>query len=176
MQHFLTLLRDERGAALAEALISLPIFVAVLGGTVALNSMYSAKLEAKSRARRVAWLQADSGECPEQTCSSGTCRAAEGTIRTEGLDGLLAVQDSRFKLRSFLGRVGTFLLGKSTRGVGHAEAALASTSSAGRTVQYGVVTLLCNTTTRYVESGGNILEHACATGLETAEFASEVCK
>ena len=73
--------RDEKGAALLEALVSLPVFIAALAGVVALNGMYSAKLEAKSRARRLAWLQADSGECPAQSCRSGECGQQEDQER-----------------------------------------------------------------------------------------------
>ena len=51
---FSQLLRDEEGTALVEALVSLPVFIAVLAGVVALNGVYSAKLEAKARARRLA--------------------------------------------------------------------------------------------------------------------------
>jgi hypothetical protein len=87
---FSRLLRSEEGTALVEALIGLPVFVAALAGVVALNGMYGAKLEAKSRARRMAWLQADSGECPVQSCSNGDCGRIEGEIRAGGLDELLA--------------------------------------------------------------------------------------
>jgi hypothetical protein len=170
------MLRDERGTALAEALISLPVFIAALAGVVALNGMYSAKLEAKSRARRFAWLQADSGECPTQSCRSGECGRIEGDIRAGGLDDVLTVQNSHFSLDSFLDNVGRYLLGKTTHGVGRAEALMPAMVGSGRTSQHGVTTLLCNTTTRVTNVGGGVLEHACRTGLGTTEYASEVCR
>lgn len=173
---FSPLLRDEEGTALVEALVSLPVFIAVLAGVVALNGMYSAKLEAKARARRLAWLQADSGECPAQSCRSGECGRIEGEIRSGGIDGALAVDDSQFSLQSFLGDVGRFFLGKATNGVGLAEAAMPAIVGSGRTSQHGVTTLLCNTTARPTDTGGSVLEHACRTGLRTTEYASEVCK
>jgi len=170
------LLRDERGAALVEALVSLPVFIAALAGVVALNGMYGAKLEAKSRARRLAWLQADSGECPAQSCRIGECGRIEGEIRAGGLDDLLTVRDGQFSLSSFFGDVGRYLLGKATNGVGLAVAATPMMVRSGRTSQHGVTTLLCNTTTRHTDTGGSVLEHACRTGLRTTEYASEVCR
>ncbi|MGB3052201.1 MAG: hypothetical protein WBB42_14450 [Polyangiales bacterium] len=170
------LLRDESGTALIEALISLPIFVAALATVVALNGMYGAKLEAKSRARRLAWLQADSGECPAQSCRSGDCGRIESEIRAGGLDDLLTVQDGRFSLDSFLGDIGRFLLGKATNGVGLAEALMPTTVGSEMGSQRGVTTLLCNTTSRHSEGGGNVLEHACRSGLQTTEYAREVCR
>ena len=176
MQRFPQILTNQRGAAFAEALISLPVFVAVLGGTVALNGMYAAKLEAKSRARRAAWLQADSGECPPSTCTSSECEVAAGKIRAGGLDRLPSIQRGRFALGSILTEVGSYLVGKATRGVGSAEASMPSTWKSRHTEQHGVTTLICNTTARHLQSGGSVLEHACATGLETTEYAREVCK
>lgn len=159
-----------------EALVCMPVFAAALAAMVALNGMYSAKLEAKARARRLAWLQADSGECPFQSCRSGECGRAEGTIRTGGLDDLLTVRDSRFSLDSFLGNVGRFLLGKATNGVGVAEARMPGLVAAHAGSQHGVTTLLCNTTTRQADDVGNVLDHACRAGLQTTEYASEVCR
>jgi hypothetical protein len=168
--------RDERGAALLEALLSLPVFIAALAGVVALSGMYGAKLEAKSRARRLAWLQADSGECPTQSCRIGECGRIEGEIRAGGLDDVLTVRDGHFSLGSFFSDVGHFLLGKATNGVGVAVAATPTMVGSGRTSQHGVTTLLCNTTARHTDTGGSVLEHACRTGLRTTEYASEVCR
>jgi len=170
------LFRDERGAALVEALVSLPVFIAALAAVVALNGMYGAKLEAKSLARRLAWLQADSGKCPAQSCRIGECGRIEGEIRAGGLDDVLAVRDEQFSLSSFLGDVGRYLLGKATNGVGLAVAATSTIVGSGRTSQHGVTTLLCNTTARHTDTGGSVLDHACRTGLRTTEYASEVCR
>ena len=168
--------KDEEGTAMVEALVALPVFAAALAVVVALNGMYSAKLEAKARARRLAWLQADSGECPVQSCRSGECGRLESEIRTGGLDDLLSVQDGGFSLDSFLGNVGRFLLGKATNGVGVAEARLPGLVPAGPGSQRGVTTLLCNTTRRHAGPSGNVLDHACRTGLESTEYAREVCR
>ena len=170
------LLSDEKGTAMVEALISLPVFVAALAAVVALNGMYGAKLEAKSQARRLAWLQADSGECPAQSCRTGDCGRIESEIRAGGLDDLLAVQDGRFSLDSFVGNLGRFFLGRATNGVGLAEARMPTTVRSDIGSQHGVTTLLCNTTSRDAEGGGNVLEHACRTGLGTTEYAREVCR
>jgi len=175
-QRLSALIRDEKGTAMAEALVALPVFVAALAGLVALSGMYSAKLEAKSRARRLAWLQADSGECPVQTCRTGECGRIEGDIRAGGLDDLFSVGDSHFSLASFLGNVGRYFLGKATNGVGLSEALIPTMAGSGRTSQSGVTTLLCNTTARSTGDGGNVLEQACRAGLRTMEYAREVCR
>lgn len=166
----------RQGAAILEALICLPVLLVALAGIVALNGAYSAKLEAKAGARRMAWLQADSGECPATSCANGDCGGIEHQIRSEGLDRLLDVSDSRFSLRSFLGNLGRFLLGKATKGVGSAEAASSPIFGRARTAQHGITTLVCNTTSRYTYGLGNVLEQACATGLGTTEYASAVCR
>jgi hypothetical protein len=176
IQSLSRLLRDDQGTALVEALISLPVFAATLAGVLAFNGMYTAKLEAKSRARRMAWLQADSGECPVQSCRSGACGSVEREIRAGGLDDVLAVQDGQFSLESFIDNAGSYLLGKATNGVGLAEALMPSVFSSRATSQHGVTTLLCNTTARDTDTGGNVLEHACRTGLRTTEYAREVCR
>lgn len=170
------LLKEENGTAMVEALVSLPVFAAALAAVVALNGMYSAKLEAKARARRLAWLQADSGECPAQSCRSGDCGRIEGEIRAGGLDELLTVRDSRFSLDSFLGNVGRFLFGKVTHGIGVAEARMPELVAAEVGFQHGLTTLLCNTTTRHAAESGNVLDHACRTGLQSTEYAREVCR
>jgi len=170
------LLLDDKGAALVEAVISLPVLAVVLAGVVALNGMYTAKLEAKSRARRLAWLQADSGECPAQSCRSGECGRFEGEIRAGGLDDVLAVESSQFSLRRLAGNLGAYLLGSVTNGVGLAEALIPVMVGSGASSQHGVITLLCNTTPRRTDAGGSVLEHACRTDLRTTEYASEVCK
>lgn len=161
---------------MAEALVSLPVFVAVLAGIVAFHGMYGAKLEAKSRARRLAWLQADSGDCPVQTCRSGDCGRIESEISAGGLDDLLTVRDGSFSLSTFLGDVGRYLLGRATHGVGLSEAMIPAMVGSGRTSQSGVTTLLCNTTARTADDGANVLDHACRTGLRTMEYASEICR
>lgn len=171
-----SLLRDQRGAAMAEALICLPVFVALLAGVLAFHGMYAAKLEAKSRARRLAWLQADSGQCPPASCQHADCGRIEGEVRTGGLDDALRVGDGAFSLDSFLGDVGRYLLGTVTHGVGAATAAMPSLWAPKMGLQHGVTTLLCNTTTRRAEDGADVLEHACSTGLGTTEYANEVCR
>jgi hypothetical protein len=105
-----------------------------------------------------------------QSCSNGDCGRIEGEIRAGGLDELLAVQDGRFSLGSFLDNVGSYLLGKATNGIGLAEALMPAMVGSGLTSQHGVTTLLCNTTSRHTD------EHACRTGLSTTEYASAVCR
>ncbi len=170
------IIQDQKGTAFAEALVSLPLFAAALIGVVALNSMYSAKLEAKARARRMAWLQADSGECPTQSCRSGECGRAQSAIRTGGLDDAVFARGGRFSVGSFLGDVAGYLVGRATNGVGLAEAPMPNGIGGGRTQQHGVTTLLCNTKPRKSDDVNNVLDHACSTELGSTEYASEVCR
>ncbi|MBT8470839.1 MAG: hypothetical protein KJN97_18990, partial [Deltaproteobacteria bacterium] len=123
-----------------------------------------------------AWLQADSGECPAQSCRSGECGRIEREIRAGGLDDLLTVADGSRSLGSFLGNLGRFFLGKATNGVGLASASMPTMMGPALGSQQGVTTLLCNTTARNTEDAGNVLEHACRTGLQTTEYAREVCR
>ncbi|MFZ1864130.1 MAG: hypothetical protein WAU39_07920 [Polyangiales bacterium] len=174
-QGLIELLRDEIGTALTEALISLPVFVALLGGTVALNSMYGAKLEAMARARRLAWLQADSGECRARSCTSTACQAAEAEIRSGDLADLDTVSRSGMSLGSFAIHVRDHLLGTYTDGVASAEARMPSTSSSPITVQRATTRVLCNATTRRTQQAQTILDQACSTSLGTTEYAREVC-
>ena len=167
---------DHEGAALVEALVSAPVLAVILAGVLAINAMYSAKLEAKSRSRRIAWLQADSGECPERPCLGGGCEAIEAKIASSGLDDLSSSRSGGLSLGSFFRDLGAFLVGRVTRGNGFAEAPIPKLFGAGRTSQRGVTTLLCNTTGRRTESGSSIVEHACSAGLGTSEYAREVCR
>lgn len=168
--------RDETGVAFAEALVTVPVLVALLGGTVALSSMYRAKLEAMARARRLAWLQADSGECPVRSCVSSACEAAETQIDSEGVSGLEAVGEGGMSLRSFVARARDYLVGTHTSGIASAEARLATTSRSATTVQRAEARILCNTTPKNTDEGRSILEEACATALGTTEYAREVCQ
>lgn len=170
-----TLLRDDSGAAFAEGLIVMPVLALILAGVLAMSATYSAKLEAKSRARRAAWLQADSGSCPARACTGEGCEAIAEDIRSSGLHRLPEVQSSGLSLRSFLGRIRDYFLGRVTRAVGTASARLPGLLRKARSEQQGVSTLLCNTTSRKVESGESVLQHACSTGLQAMEYAGDVC-
>jgi hypothetical protein len=169
------LLSDETGTAFAETLVALPVLGLILAGVLALNAAYGAKLEAKSRARRVAWLQADSGECPTRACNGGGCQAIESEMRARGLDALSSPRGGELSLSSFVGSVREFFLGRTTTGVGTARAPTPRLVGSGQTLQRGATTLLCNTTSRRTSSGESILDHACSTGLRLTEYAGEVC-
>lgn len=175
IQH-VSILRDESGAAFAEAIISLPVFIALLGGVVAVNGMYEAKMEAKSRARRLAWLQADSGLCPERSCRSPECSATEQAILSDGVGGLQRIADGPVALGSFLRRMRDYFVGTYTDGIATARAPMPATFHSSFTVQRGTTTLLCNTTGRHTHDGESILERACATDLRSTEYAREVCR
>jgi hypothetical protein len=176
MKNLTTLLSDETGTAFVETLVTIPVLALILTGTLAFNAMYSAKLEAKSRARRFAWLEADSGDCPVETCVGERCQAIETEIRAGGLDALHSARAGRFSLSSFVGNVGRFLLGSVTHSVGFAKAPMPPLLHSEQTSQRGKTTLLCNTTARRTESGSSILEYACSTDLHTTEYAREVCR
>jgi hypothetical protein len=170
------LLSDETGAAFVEALAAVPVLGLVLAGVLALNAMYGAKLESKARARRVAWLQSDSGKCLARSCAGGSCRAIEAEMRASGVDALDSTRDGRFSLTSFVGSVKEFFVGRTTTGVGTAHAPTPRSVSSGQTQKRGATILLCNTMARRTDSGDSILDHACSTGLSTTEYAREVCR
>ena len=136
--------------------------------------MYGAKLEAKSRARRMAWLQAESGQCPAQSCRDAECVHIAGEVRS-GVDELFSVENSRFSLRNLVGELGTYFLGKTTHGIGLAEEPTSKTVGSGTTTQRGVTALLCNTIPRAMNADAHPLEHACRTELRTLEYANEIC-
>lgn len=164
------------GAAFVEALVAAPVLALILAGVLALHAMYSAKLEAKARARRLAWVQADSGKCASRACSGAGCRGIEDEIRANAIERVQLVGSSGFSLRSFLGSLGGFLLGETTDGIGSATAPMPGLASSAQTVKQGVTRLLCNTTPRATGSSDSILEHACSTDLRMTEYAREVCE
>ena len=168
------LVSDETGTAFVETLVALPVLGLLLAGVLTLNAIYSAKLEAKARARRVAWLQSDSGECPTRACKGG-CQAIEAELRS-GVDALSYSRAGQFSLGSFVGSVRDFFVGRATTGVGTARASTPRLVSPGETSQRGATTLLCNTTPRQAGTEESILDHACSTSLSTTEYASEVCR
>ena len=167
---------DERGTAFAEGLVVLPFFAMALIGIVTLHNVYDAKIEAKARARRLAWLQADSGDCSVRACRSAECGGAEASIRAGGLDDALGASSSGLSLRTFLRDVGSYLLGKATVAVGIARAPRPSGLGGGSLEQRGIHVLLCNTLPRITPGGGNVLEEACSTGLGSVDYAREVCR
>ena len=165
----------REGTAVLEALVVLPVLAIVFAGALALNAMYSAKLEAKARARRSAWIQADSGDCRRYSCSSGECSGRESELHAEGLAALENTGAGRLSLRSFVEDVGRFLVGTVTHGYGAASAPLPPAFRSARTVHHGKTTLLCNTRPSQSGSGQPVFEHACAAGLRSTEYANEVC-
>jgi hypothetical protein len=170
------LLIDQRGAAFLEGVVVAPVLGILLAGVVALSAMYEAKLEAKSRARRMAWLQADSGDCPPQTCAGGSCEAISQELQSSALDPAMNLQRRGLSLRTLLGRTRDFFYGTATRGMGTATRHLPRVFGKERAQQHGATTMLCNTTGRRAESGESILDYACSAGLDTTEYAREVCR
>ncbi len=165
----------EEGSVLVETLVALPAVTAIFASVLALSAMYGAKLEAKALARRLAWLQADSGSCPATSCDSASCR--ELAHQVEGALAPTGGSPRRgLSFRSFLGDVRRFFIGGVTRGVGHVHARLPRGFASGTTSQSGVMPLLCNTTTRHATSGESILDHACRAGLDSTEYAGEICR
>lgn len=167
---------SQDGAALVEALVTIPVLAVVLAGILAFHAMYMAKLEAEARGRRVAWLQADSGDCPTETCMGGECRAMEMEIRREGLDDLQSTGTEAGSVSSFLGSLKDFFVGRVTHGIGHASAPMPGVVHAAPTSKRGVTTLLCNTRSPRDDSHSAALARACSSGLHSTEYAREVCR
>lgn len=163
------------GTAFVEALAVIPALGAILAGVVALHAMYDAKLDAKARATRLAWLQADSGQCPTTPCSTRACDAAVDELQREGLDRITSAEHGSHSLESFVGRVGRFFMGGVTRVKASVRIELPRPLSGGKSMQTSLAALPCNTTTRKTESGSSVLEHVCATELGRTEYAREIC-
>lgn len=167
--------RAHAGTALVESVIIVPVLGLILAGVLAVHGLYAAKIEAKARARRLAWLQADSGECPASSCSKPDCEATVREIRDRGVNALQTPGSGRFRLGSFLGELGGFFIGRATFGAATATARLPRLLRRGQTKLPARMTLICNTRARSNESGVSILEHACNTDLRTTEYAREIC-
>jgi len=72
---WLSLLRDTRGAAYAEAVIVLPVLITILWGNYLIMGAGSSKLEAMNEVRRVAWEAANTpSECEESSDPDGADR------------------------------------------------------------------------------------------------------
>ena len=168
--------KAKAGTALVESVIIIPILGLILAGIVAVHSLYATKIAAKASARRLAWLQADSGECPISSCTTSTCEATVREIRDGGIDALQTPNSGCFRLGSFLGKLQSFFNGRATSGVATAEARLPRLLRRRKTTLAGRTTLICNTTARNSESGVSILEHACNTDLRTTDYAREICR
>ncbi len=63
MQSRRSLIRHKTGAAYAEALLTLPVYLAIFAGVLLFHGLYTAKLQAKSKARRAVWQQAYAPDC-----------------------------------------------------------------------------------------------------------------
>ena len=153
-----------------------PVLAVILAGVVSLSSMYAAKLEAKARARRLAWLQADGGHCVPAACSTPSCVRSTSELRETAARLTSSPGTHGFSLRSLLGRIESYFLGSVTRAVASAGAPLPPFISGGRTIQRGAAALPCNATVRRTESGRSALDHACATRLADMEYAREICR
>lgn len=164
----------REGTAFVEAIVILPVLGTLLASVLAVSAIYSAKLDAKAFARRLAWLQADSGRCVEAGCAGGECDAVAGEVLASGVDALSSVRTAGFSLRSFVGDVGEFFVSTSTRSIGTATREL-PTAFGRRTHQTGVKALVCNTAPGSSGPSSSILDFVCKTDLKYSEYAGEIC-
>lgn len=162
------------GAIFVEAILVIPILGMLLATVLAVSAIYSTKLEAKARSRRLAWLQAESGRCPERACLGAACGVAVADVRANGVDALSSVRASRFSLDTFVGDVRQFFVGTSTTSVATATKALPM--MLGRaTRQSGAHPLACNTTPRSTNPGTSAVDLVCQTDLRRSEYAGDIC-
>ncbi|UJR83813.1 TadE/TadG family type IV pilus assembly protein [Sandaracinus amylolyticus] len=112
-----SLLRDTRGAAYAEAVLVIPVFVLLAGGVVYLHGVHAARMDASLRARECAWAYANGG------CETlpPECRETGGGAADDGGDPALAdavasVQEmqSSFPIPG-LGSTGEAIFGRTVR-------------------------------------------------------------
>ncbi len=89
----LSLLRDCRGAAYAEAVIVLPVLITILWGNYLIMGAGSSKLEAMNEVRRVAWEAANTpSECEETSDHDGADRFDGGGAVTTLLGWMSAAE------------------------------------------------------------------------------------
>ncbi|MEM8606784.1 MAG: hypothetical protein AAGF92_06745 [Myxococcota bacterium] len=160
--------REQRGTAFAESLIVLPAVAAVFIGVLALNALYSAKLEAKSRARRAAWLQADLAACEKSLCGGG-CQ------QLSAIGSELVSVGASFDIQDQLESLQDNVFKSETIGVGHAEAPAPVIIGNGVSRQGAASPLVCNTRSRTSSVPPDIVAHACESGIRSIEYAGEVC-
>ncbi|MEM7138199.1 MAG: hypothetical protein AAF500_16585 [Myxococcota bacterium] len=159
---------------MAEALILVPVFAALLAGVVGLNNLYVAKLEARERARRHAWLQAESGRCSRLACDAICMRAREEVDR-EALAEAAAASNEGFPTGVALTEVQGFFAGRVAEGIGVASAPLpAMVGGAKRQTEIHAVP--CNTTGRVHPDGGDIFQLACEADLRNIEYVEGACE
>ena len=163
----------QQGAVYAEALVCFPAFLALLLAVIGLHGMYSGKLEAKSRARRAAWLQADSGDCAQNSCPD--CRPGERRIAAEAFTPIEEVQTSGHSLSKFGSRLSSQLFGRSTDGVGEVTVDMPKGMGGAGTRMRGLTTLPCNTRGRQGPNIESALRDACEGGLAGVELAAGAC-
>jgi hypothetical protein len=163
----------QGGAVYAEALVCLPVFVALLLAVLGFHGMYSAKLEAKASARRAAWLQADSGKCARNSCPD--CLAAERPLAAQGLDPLKEVQVSGRSLGKFTDRIFKLFSGRSTDGVGESIADMPRGLTGSESRMRGRTTLPCNSRGSAGPSPDSALRDACEGSLSGTELAKGAC-
>ncbi|MEM7436576.1 MAG: hypothetical protein AAF436_15570 [Myxococcota bacterium] len=162
------------GTALAEALIVVPVLAALLAGVVGLNNLYSAKLDARARARRHAWLQAESGDCPRLACDAACARARQ-EVERGALAGAAAASSGRFSSDRFLGDVQGFFRGRVAEGVGTASARLPALVGGGARQTESHV-LPCNARGRVQPDGKDIFQYACEADLRNVPYAEGACE
>ncbi len=163
----------QEGAVYAEALLCLPVFIALLLAVLGFHSMYGAKLEAKASARRAAWLQADSGDCAPNSCPD--CLSAGRRLAAEGLDPLNAVEVSGRSLGKFTGRLFNLFWGRSTDGRAEARVNMPRGLPGSESRMRALTTLPCNTRGSAGPSLDSALREACEGGLSGMELATGAC-
>lgn len=83
-KHERNLLSDERGSAMVEAAIMLPVFILIFGSVMYMSKKYETAVRMQERARHCAWLRAKSA-C-EADAPAG-CNLSEGVDVSESQFG-----------------------------------------------------------------------------------------
>lgn len=82
---------DQRGTAMVEAVLAIPVFVLLLAGVVYVHGIYTGKIRAMADARAFAWTYAtrscQAAPTPEQLGIKDSSSAApNGTVSADGTD------------------------------------------------------------------------------------------
>jgi hypothetical protein len=80
-QGSLSLLADTRGAAIAEGVIVLPVFILIFASLIYMHGLYSSKISSSTKARGCAWTYSTMG-CPEDM--PPTCKDSDSGVKENG--------------------------------------------------------------------------------------------
>lgn len=139
-----SLLHDERGAAMVEATIMLPVLLLIFGSVMFMSKKYETAVQKQETARHCAWVHAKNN-C-EGDAPSG-CSVSEGNdeMDTSPFTTDQDVQNASNNDDSgFLGDIMSFILGDATTATASGTVTAPNVLGGGNTNVSGRLALSCN--------------------------------